>query len=156
MPYGSRGLVHEDDGSAGAKIKIEAIQDTLIRGSEPVGQGEARRSAEFQNAVAKVCRAIVSAVASDQIEIVAGIGGRRTTRHPDAAARIRKCADRIRCRVEDRARNLGKSGSVISHDPSVVLIMVFMRCPRDIDNAVDESEPCPLVMVLRIERNLAT
>src|SRR5882724_5767224 len=131
--------------SARTEIKIVGIQVGLIKGTEPVSDCEV--AGEFNETVSvRTDAGVKIAFASDDEEFVAAIDGWCSAGHPDAALpAIRRC-------VEFRHQRQGSS--VKAHDPAMVRRDVSVRSPSDVDDAIDEHQPRPLIFAKRAERNV--
>jgi ABC-type phosphonate transport system ATPase subunit len=78
MLHRTGGKIDKDNRAAGTRVLVAAVQVRLIERREEVGQRQAARCTELQEAVAKVLATVEVTVTRDDIEIVAAVGSWRS------------------------------------------------------------------------------
>lgn len=147
-------LVDEDGGSAGAKIGVVGVERGLIEWCEIIGDREAACGAELYDAIA-IVRAtgvgIECSITGDKKEIARSIDSGCATTHPDASARIGKCADLIRRGIENGVGHGSERGSAEANHPSMIGVVVFVGGPGSINHAIGKNQARTLGFIARIE-----
>jgi hypothetical protein len=139
--WGAR-CVHQNGGAAGTEIQVAAGEVGLVVCCERIHNSQ--RGAELEKAFAVIAGRVERAVTGNYIEIVAGVHRRCTARHPDSRlASIRRV-------VESGGRLLNVCRR-ISSDQSVIRLCVFVGCPANVDDAIDQCETSTLQLRLRVE-----
>src|SRR5207253_9258995 len=130
---GMSGSKHE---AAGAEIAVFVGKSLLVEGRKVVGNTKrAAIQGKFDEGITVICTACIgvkSAVADGDIYVTGAVGGKSTSRLPDAAALA------IWCIVPDR--DWMERGGVESDYPAMIEAVIVVGGPRQVNYSLGEQQ----------------
>ena len=146
----------QQKGSAGTEVGVVAIFGDLVIHLEIVGDGESAFGGEAKEGVAVIAfggesgrgeRGVEGAVAVEENDVAAGIGGHAGGGAPEAALAA----------IGREVENCGlfQRGGVVAHEPSGVGTDVTVRGPGKIDDVVDQEQAGAFDVLAGIEQDVA-
>src|SRR6266550_7095291 len=130
------------------EIAVFVGKSLLVEGSKVVGNTKrAAIQGKFDEGITVICTACIgvkSAVADGDIHVTGAVGGKSTSRLPDAAALA------IWCIVPDR--DLMQRGGVVSHYPAMIEAVIVVGGPRQVNYSLESSKAgrCNWIFVWKV------